>query len=390
VEDSSPVIQGGQTFIPLSQPCRLVDTRDTFGGTPLRLQTQTFSLTGKCQLPAADSPSAPTAYSLNVTVVPKTTLGYLSIWPAGQEQPLVSTLNSLDGRVKANAAIIPAGVNGAVSVFVTDDTEVILDLTGYFANSGGLDFVPVTPCRVVDTRNPNGPYGGPIFEPVTSRVFTIAESNCVSGLPNVYSLNATVVPSGPLGYLTLSNPNIGRPTVSTLNAVTGAITANAALISGSTSFGAGRLAAFVTERTHLLLDINGIFQSGGGLKYYPIQPCRLVDTRNPTGPYGGPALARTTERVFDVPAGGCGIPANARSYAVNATVVPTGPFGFLTMWGTGSARPTVSTLNALDGAITSNAAIVSDSGSTALRGRISVYASDAVHLILDVNGYFAP
>jgi hypothetical protein len=47
------------------------------------------------------------------------------------------------------------------------------------------------------------------------------------------------------------------------------------------------------------------------------------------------------------------------------------------MWGTGSARPTVSTLNALDGAITSNAAIVSDSGITAQRGSVSVYASDA-------------
>ena len=36
-------------------------------------------------------------------------------------------MNSLDGRVKANAAIVPAGTSGAVSVYVTDTTDVIVD-----------------------------------------------------------------------------------------------------------------------------------------------------------------------------------------------------------------------------------------------------------------------
>ena len=42
-------------------------------------------------------------------------------------------MNSLDGRVKANAAIVPAGASGAVSVYVTDTTDVVLDIDGYFA-----------------------------------------------------------------------------------------------------------------------------------------------------------------------------------------------------------------------------------------------------------------
>ena len=64
-------------------------------------------------------------------------LAYLTIWPAGQSQPLVSTLNSLDGSIVANAAIVPAGaLGGAVSVFVTDDTDVIIDINGYFAPAG--------------------------------------------------------------------------------------------------------------------------------------------------------------------------------------------------------------------------------------------------------------
>ena len=60
-------------------------------------------------------------------------LSYLTIWGAGWAQPNVSTLNSLDGVVVANAAIVPAGANGAISVYVTNQTHVILDINGYFA-----------------------------------------------------------------------------------------------------------------------------------------------------------------------------------------------------------------------------------------------------------------
>ena len=42
-------------------------------------------------------------------------------------------MNSFDGSVVANAAIVPAGTNGAVSIYVTDRTQVILDINGYFA-----------------------------------------------------------------------------------------------------------------------------------------------------------------------------------------------------------------------------------------------------------------
>ena len=50
---------------------------------------------------------------------------------------MVSTLNSFNGRVAANAAIVPAGANGAVSVFVSDASDVIIDINGYFAAPGG-------------------------------------------------------------------------------------------------------------------------------------------------------------------------------------------------------------------------------------------------------------
>ena len=113
-------------------PCRVVDTRNPNGalGGPIMTagSTRSFPLTTS----ACSIPSTAAAYSLNVTVVPTSGLSYLTIWPTGQTQPYVSTLNSNDGLVVANAAVVPAGTSGAVSVYVTDSTHVILDINGYF------------------------------------------------------------------------------------------------------------------------------------------------------------------------------------------------------------------------------------------------------------------
>ena len=162
--DRQPVPDAWQ-FVTLP-PCRIVDTRNpngTFGGPSITGNTARAFPLGQGGNPC-NIPSNAVAYSLNVTVVPQTTLGYLTIWPTGEGQPTVSVLNSLDGRIKANAVIIPAGTSsGSVSVFVTNTTNVVLDINGYFIPSSGstLAFYPVTPCRVVDTRNDNGPLGGP-------------------------------------------------------------------------------------------------------------------------------------------------------------------------------------------------------------------------------------
>ena len=119
--------------------------------------TRTFPiLSSPCNVP-----SAAQAYSLNYTTVPKGKLSFLTTWPAGQTQPLVSTLNAPTGTVTANAAIVPAGTNGDVSVFVTEDSNLVIDINGYFGppGPGGISLFPLTPCRVLDTRVPAGSPG---------------------------------------------------------------------------------------------------------------------------------------------------------------------------------------------------------------------------------------
>jgi hypothetical protein len=69
---------------------------------------------------------------LNATVVPPEGLGYLTLWAAGAAQPNVSTLNASDRAVTSNMAIVPTK-NGSVDAFAADTTQLILDLSSYFA-----------------------------------------------------------------------------------------------------------------------------------------------------------------------------------------------------------------------------------------------------------------
>ena len=60
-------------------------------------------------------------------------VNYVTIWPAGVAQPTVSTVNDQEALVVANAAIVPAGTNGSINVFVNYPTDVLFDINGYFA-----------------------------------------------------------------------------------------------------------------------------------------------------------------------------------------------------------------------------------------------------------------
>ena len=265
----------------------------------------------------------------------------------------------------ANAAIVPAGAGGAVNVFVTDPTDVILDIDGYFDSSSepnAYAFYPATPCRIADTRNPAGAFGGPSMSAPERGTSPFRSSDC--GLPaaaKAYSLNVTVVPDPSLhylGYLTTWPAGQAQPLVSTLNSWTGKVVANAALVPAGAQ---GAISVFVSDPTQVILDTNGYFAapgSGGALSFYPVAPCRVVDTRGTNGPLGGPEMAAQTTRSFAIPAGGCGVPAGAAAYSMNVTVVPDGLLSYLTVWPAGAGQPFVSTLNSFDGSVVANAAIV--------------------------------
>jgi hypothetical protein len=144
------------TFIAIT-PCRLVDTRGgafngifPFSGPSIApMTTATFPIQSAAEAsansapaPCGTIPSIAQAYSFNVTVVPHASgaVNYISIWPAGVTQPVVSTVDDVQGMIVANAAIVPAGTPmGGISVFNygPSTTDVIIDMNGFFAAPTG-------------------------------------------------------------------------------------------------------------------------------------------------------------------------------------------------------------------------------------------------------------
>src|ERR1700678_3723029 len=168
-------------YVPLEVPCRAVDTRDTH--TPIPGGTfRNFSPgSGGCSIDT--SAGGPIRYALNVTALPRGPLDTLTVWPAGEPQPIASTLNSYDGRIKENAAIVAGGANGQISVFMSYTADLILDVSGYFVPQNPpvltYTFFPLTPCRVVDTRNHDGTqFGAPFLAAGHQRDFVYSLSRC--------------------------------------------------------------------------------------------------------------------------------------------------------------------------------------------------------------------
>ena len=206
-------------------------------------------------------------------------------------------------------------------------------------------------------------------------------------------MRMTASAPGPLVYLTTWPTGLALPTVSTLNAPNGSVVGNEAIVPAGVATG-GPVSVFVSNNTDLLIDINGYFPALGtigALNFYPLTPCRIADTRvgfGFSGFFGPPALVGGATRTFPAQQSSCTIPSTAQAYSLNITaVVPSGgSLGFLTVFPAGAALPGASTLNAPTGGVVGNAAFVS----AGIAGAISVFASNATDLLIDINGYFAP
>ncbi len=128
--------------------------------------------------------------------------------------------------------------------------------------------------------------------------------------------------------------------------------------------------------------------SGGPYSFFTLTPCRLLDTRQADGPFGGPPVPPGGQRVV-VAAGQCGIPAGAKAVAANVTVVAAPEPGFLSFFPGDAAVPGTSTINFSPGRVIANNAVIglasSGSGTLALR---NATATKPVQVLIDVSGYF--
>lgn len=123
-----------------------------------------------------------------------------------------------------------------------------------------------------------------------------------------------------------------------------------------------------------------------GQNFYTIAPCRVADTRNPTGPYGGPPLTPASDRSFVI-AGQCGIPPDAWAVAFNFAVTQPSAPGDLQVFPGGTPLPAPATLYYAAGQTRAKNAIYALGPAGEIGTRVD-HTAGTVQLVIDVAGYF--
>jgi hypothetical protein len=358
-------VQAGSTAFRPVTPCRLLDTRIDRAQPVSSGETVRVRVTGRCGTPAEASVAV-----LSLTVTETTGPGYIAAFPAGSARRPASNLNYRANGTVANSAIVLLGDDGAVDIYVHRATELVVDVTGAFVPVSGAvasgRFVPVSPTRLLDTRETGQRGDGTIDVPLPVGVPASATAVVV---------NVTIVDATRKGFITVYPGGSTPPIASAQNADLVNRTRAVTVIAPVTPAGFRVHRSMVSD---LVIDFSGWFTGPSaavntdGL-FLPEAPNRIRDSRVTFDPLhtGG-----TDELDF---------PPAARSSAVvaNLTAVDAVAPGYVTAHPAGLPRPTVSNLNPRWRASIANLALMPTSTDS-----ISLYAHRGTHFIVDVVGRF--
>jgi hypothetical protein len=379
----------GTTFVPID-PVRLLDTRTNVGLTGQFTANTARLLTVAGRLGV---PNDAVAITANLTVVGQQQAGYMSVTPVLDNSPSTSALNFPLGDVRANNITSPLG-SGKLSIVYKagagKKTHVLLDVTGYFLeNNGGATYKVLTPVRLLDTRFANG-LSGP-FAAHTVRTFDVAGRGSVPANATAVTGNLTVVGQTQAGYVTLGPTLADNPATSTINFPMGDTRANGITVRLNTGTGGSLSAIYIAnagKTTHLLFDVTGYYvQDLTGSKFYPLDPGRVLDSRNGTGLSG--TFKSDIARTLAV-RGHVGVPVAALAVSGNLTVVGQTAAGYVSMTQATTNNPTTSTLNFPLGDVRANGVTGPLSGAGNVGLVYKATSGKATHLILDITGYFGP
>ena len=365
-------------FVPVG-PTRLTDTR-TDGG-PVRAG-------GSIDVVVAGRPGVPAGIAaavLNVTSVDAGADGYVTVWPSGTEQPTASSLNPLAGDTAPNLVTVSVGANGAVSIYSSCTSGIVVDLFGVYVPAVSASdgrFVPLGPLRVLDTRK----VGGKLRAGGVVRAALAPLGVPASAVGAVLTVTATEA-SAP-GFVTVWPAGLTQPDTSNLNLPAGATRANQVIVPITPA----GVDVFSSGGTHIVVDIVGYFTGPGGPAqtsglFVPLSPSRLLDTRQ-TGllnPLGNSVRMQPGWTVEMPMSGRAGIaPAAASAIVGNTTLVDANGAGYITAYAAGLGRPNASNVNAsAGGQVVPNHTIVPISS----RGA-AFFTSGGGHVLFDLSGYY--
>jgi hypothetical protein len=217
---------------------RLVDTRSGVGGSSRLAAGQTIVV------PALAPGSTATAVQLNLTAVDPAADGFVTAWPCGGPRPIVSNLNPAAGVTRPNLVNVRVGTGGEVCIYTEQATDLLVDAIAEYRPGAAARFAPVTPARVLDTRQEARPG-------VAGRAVAIP-----LGALTAAQVNVTVTETAAAGYATvypcLSAP---LPTASNLNFGPGESTANAGVMQPGRGYGC----VWTSAAADVVVDVFGVW-----------------------------------------------------------------------------------------------------------------------------------
>ncbi|MBV8159447.1 MAG: hypothetical protein JO265_00840 [Acidimicrobiia bacterium] len=377
-------------YTPLT-PVRVLDTRNGTGGfsSPVGAgQTISVQLSGMGGVPSVGVG----AVALNVTVTNPTAASYLTVSPTGSARPTASNLNFQPGQTVPNMVVATLGTGGKVDVYnAGGSTDVIFDVAGWYSDAStnlGGTYGPLTPARILDTRNGTGAPAAPIAGGSSLNVQVTGQGGVPSSGVGAVVLNVTAVgPSAP-SYLTVYPTGGAVPTASNLNFGAGQTVPNMVIAKVGSG---GQVSVYnAVGTTDVIFDVAGWYSDGSlssvaTAMYGPLTPVRILDTRNGTGEYShqvgpGQSIAVQAAGVGGVP------PTGVSAVVLNVTVTNPDAGSYLTVYPDGSAVPTASNLNFGPGQTVPNLVVAS----VGADGMVDVYnAAGSADVIVDVAGWYS-
>ncbi|CAM9445846.1 unnamed protein product, partial [Phaeothamnion confervicola] len=343
-------------FHPLNNARALAPTR-VAGGTVL-----TVDMSGVVTDPAAQ------AVSITLGAQSSARLGYITAYPCDNAQPFASHLNLATDSSRAAQAVVRLSASRTLCLFSLSDTDVTVDVQGWFAPSAALAFVPMTPVRLLDTREP-------FPQPPDQTVRTLtAPAGAQAVALSLVGLDAL---SG--GSLRVWPCDEAQPPADNLVYRPNEIVAGATYVKVSA---AGTVCVQNTATAHAVVDITGAFFPGspaGGLRLQPAQVTRVLDTRSSLGGWVG-------RHGIGQPISAQPAPAEAKAVTGTLTMVGPATSSFLTAYPCDVARPLASTGNAARGTDMANTITVGLSADH----KVCLYSSQNEATVFDVAGWWVP
>jgi subtilisin family serine protease len=362
----------GNSYLPLSTPSKVFDSRTRSGGRPLGTGEQvSVALTG--------APAGATAVALNLGGIGATGSTYLTVFPS--TYPGTSTLSLSQADSPATVfTIVQIGPNNTIQLRnATAPTHAFIVVLGYFAPTGTLGYTATNPARILNTQQSPG------TRVAAGATVTVTAPTSVPSSAKALAVNVMAFSETGAGYLTLS-PD-GSNATATLNYSSARTRANSNIVVLNSSrqfkiFNGG-------SATHVIVDLVGYLTTSTAGRFVPLTPVRIVDTSSGNGGRYGPLGAAGTMTVT-----GSGIdqvPYPAAALMVGVLPVPSAstPDSYLTIYPS-SPRPGTSSVAFSGGRLVSNGVIMNlAAGQNSLAETSQVYNSaGTVDIIMDLFGYF--